>query len=84
MMAPWLLTIVTSVCAQFQLAPIYSDHRVLQRNQPVVFHGSGAADLQVMVTSGGKSFATQTGETGDWRIELPPLAPRFWPPLTNQ
>jgi hypothetical protein len=72
MLAPWLLAVVASVCAQFQLAPVYSDHMVLQRNQPIVFHGSGAADAQVVVTSGGDGFTTQSDESGNWRIELPP------------
>ncbi len=56
----------------FNVAPIFSDNMVLQRDVPVPVWGTGREDAVVRVHFGGEK-AESTVRDGKWRCELPPL-----------
>ncbi|GAB3454039.1 sialate O-acetylesterase [Massilia terrae] len=59
--------------ADLKLAQLFSDHAVLQRDQPITIWGTAGAGRQVAVTLGGQSASGTTDAQGKWRIALPPL-----------
>ena len=56
-----------------RLAPIFSDHAVLQRNQPIPVWGSAGANQDVHVTLAGHEATVMTAADGSWMVRLPPL-----------
>ncbi|MRV72628.1 glycoside hydrolase family 2 [Duganella sp. FT92W] len=55
-------------------ATIFSDHAVLQRDQPIVVWGKAPADTVVTVTLNGKSEQAKADGGGRWRAQLPAMA----------
>jgi len=55
------------------LAPVFSDHAVLQRGKPVPVWGSAAASDSVTVTFRGQRVSTLAGNDGRWIVYLKPL-----------
>jgi len=69
-------TIYSAVTGDFgglQLPEIFTDHMVMQRNQPVRFWGSANATTQVTVRFAGKTSTTQTDPDGRWEVAFPPM-----------
>jgi len=69
-------TIYSAVTGDFgglQLPPVFTDHMVMQRNQPVRFRGTADAVTAVTVRFAGKTSTTQTGHNGKWVVEFPPM-----------
>lgn len=69
-------TIYSAVTGDFgglQLPVVFTDHMVMQRNQPVRFWGTADAATAVTVRFAGKTVKTQTGSNGKWKIEFPPM-----------
>lgn len=60
--------------AALQPAPLFTDHMVLQRDQPLPVWGLAAPDEVITVTFAGQSVATTVDITGHWRLTLSPLA----------
>ena len=58
---------------EVKLAPLFSDHVVLQRNMPVPIWGSAAAGESVRVTLAGQSRTAVADNAGRWRVVLEPL-----------
>lgn len=58
--------------AELDLARVFSDHAVLQRDQPLTVWGSAAAGREVAVTLNGKTATGRADAQGKWRIALPP------------
>ena len=58
--------------AELGLAGIFSDHAVLQRDQPIAIWGTAGAGRKVAVTLGGRTLDGSADAHGRWRIELPP------------
>jgi hypothetical protein len=58
--------------ADLGLARIFSDHAVVQRDQPVTVWGTAPAGRPVAVTLGGRSASGSADAQGKWRIALPP------------
>ena len=56
-----------------RLAPIFSDHAVLQRNQPIPVWGTAGANQEVLVTLAGNAATVTTAADGTWMVRLPPL-----------
>ena len=69
-----LLLIVSALRADVTLAPLFSDHAVLQREQPVPVWGRATAGEKVTVAFRGQSLAATAGADGRWRVTLAPLA----------
>jgi len=62
-----------SVQAEVRLAAIFTDHAVLQRDQPVPVWGWANPGEDVTVTFHGQTHTTTAGEAGTWRINLDPM-----------
>lgn len=57
-----------------QLAPVYSDRMVLQRDKPLRIQGIANAGEPVTLTIGNQKKETVTGADGKWTILLDPLS----------
>jgi len=56
------------------LAPLFSDHAVLQSGKPVPVWGSAGASDPIAVTFRGQTVRTTAGKDGRWTVTLGPLA----------
>jgi sialate O-acetylesterase len=75
--APLLALTAACACAQghaaeLGLARIFSDHAVLQRDQPIAVWGTAAAGRKLTVTLGDRTATGSADAHGKWRIQLPP------------
>ena len=57
----------------FRIAGIFTDHMVLQRDQPLPIWGWAAPGRTVTVEVGPHSARTRANAEGRWRLTLPPL-----------
>ena len=57
----------------FRMASIFTDHMVLQRDQPLPVWGWAAPGRAVTVEVGPHSARTRTNASGRWRLTLPSL-----------
>ncbi|GJI90387.1 sialate O-acetylesterase [Duganella hordei] len=57
---------------QLALARLFSDHAVLQRDQPITIWGTASAGHSVTVTLGQHSAHGNADAQGKWRLTLPP------------
>lgn len=57
-----------------KLPMIFSDHMVMQRNQPIPVYGSAIADEKVEVTFNRKTISTVAAKDGKWKVMLPAMA----------
>ena len=63
-----------SVRANVKLPAVFSDHMVLQQDQPVPVWGWAEAGEQVKVSFAGQTKTTQAGADGKWSVKLDKLA----------
>jgi sialate O-acetylesterase len=63
---------VSTQAADLGLARIFSDHAVLQRDQPIAVWGTAGAGGKVTVTLGGRTASGSADAQGRWKVELPP------------
>lgn len=54
------------------LAPIFTDHAVLQRRKPIPVWGTAQPGAQVSVRLGGAAYTGTAEENGRWLVTLPP------------
>jgi sialate O-acetylesterase len=83
MRTPPLLAVAAALClhaagpasAQERplLHPLFSDHGVIQREAPVLVHGSASPGSEIQVSLGPVQARAIAGDDGRWRAELPPL-----------
>lgn len=72
--APSLLLLTAAALpAQFDLAPLFTDHMVLQRGKPVPVWGRAAAGTEISVHFGQQNKSTKTPRNGRWMVKLDPL-----------
>jgi sialate O-acetylesterase len=57
--------------AKVKLPVLVSDGMVLQRETPIVLWGWADANEQIEIVFKNKTYTTQAGEKGDWKITLP-------------
>ncbi|MFS2134506.1 sialate O-acetylesterase [Duganella sp. Dugasp56] len=58
--------------AELGLARLFSDHAVLQRDQPIALWGTAGAGRKLTVKLAGHTVNGSANAHGKWRIELPP------------
>jgi hypothetical protein len=58
--------------AELGLARIFSDHAVLQRDQPIAVWGTADAGRKLAVTLGGRTVDGSADAHGKWKVQLPP------------
>ena len=56
--------------AEFTLASVFSDHAVVQRDQPLVVWGTADPETTVTVTLGSEHAETVSNDEGGWRVTL--------------
>lgn len=56
-----------------QLANIFNDHMVLQREKPIPIWGNSSPGDNITVTFAGQTKVTQAGADGKWIVKLDPL-----------
>lgn len=69
-----LLAGAASLRADVALAPLFTDHAVLQRDQPVPVWGTAAPGEAVTVNFGTQAVGTTADDQGRWSVRLAPLA----------
>lgn len=52
----------------------YTDHMVLQRDRPLIVHGTADAGAKVKVSIARQKKTVKTGSNGKWSVQLDPLA----------
>ncbi|WP_198120230.1 sialate O-acetylesterase [Massilia rhizosphaerae] len=58
--------------ADLGLARVFSDHAVLQRDEPIAVWGTADAGRKLTVTLGGRTATGSADAHGKWKIQLPP------------
>jgi sialate O-acetylesterase len=58
--------------AELGLANVFSDHAVLQRDEPIAVWGTAGAGRKLAVTLGGRTVNGSADAHGKWKIQLPP------------
>ncbi|WP_221032881.1 sialate O-acetylesterase [Actomonas aquatica] len=64
------LSLTAVASADVVLAPLFTDHGVLQRDQAVPVWGTADAGEAVTVSFAGQSVSTTADEAGKWRVDL--------------
>ena len=59
--------------SELTLSPMFGDHMVLQRDEPVFISGKGRENDAVKVTWDDQSAETSVDEYGDWSVKFDPL-----------
>ncbi|NDV61267.1 sialate O-acetylesterase [Puniceicoccales bacterium CK1056] len=65
-----VLVVATAAQAALELPSLFTDHMVLQRDQPNKVWGWDEPGTEVTVSFGGKSYSAQAGEDGKWSLFL--------------
>lgn len=55
------------------LHPMFADHAVLQRGQPIAIYGQAPASTEVRVELGNQTATARAGANGQWRVSLPAM-----------
>ncbi|MCE6991169.1 sialate O-acetylesterase [Dyadobacter sp. CY323] len=58
---------------QLTLAPVFSDHMVLQRNKPIAVNGTGTAGSVIKVDFANKILHATADGSGKWKVVFPAL-----------
>jgi sialate O-acetylesterase len=75
----WLavLTFLTApfpaVAAELEVAVLFGDHMVVQRDDAIVVWGTADPDAEVTVALAGRTQAVHTAADGTWQVRLDPL-----------
>jgi sialate O-acetylesterase len=73
--AGFVLALLVSgpACGAPLLHPMFNDHAVLQRGQPIHVYGQAHPGAQVRVQLGGQRATAQAGKDGQWSATLPAM-----------
>lgn len=64
------LLLVPLARAEVNLAPLFRDHAVFQRDKPIPVWGTAEPGEEISLTFKGQSRQTRADEAGRWRVEL--------------
>ncbi|MDR1191693.1 MAG: hypothetical protein LBK60_08555 [Verrucomicrobiales bacterium] len=67
-------SLIVSGSGEITIAPVFSDHAVLQRDKPLPVWGRAEPGASVSVTFGAVSVSGTAGRDGRWVVKLPALA----------
>src|SRR5258708_6453407 len=70
----WFLVCSAAAYADVTLAPLFTDHAVLQRDKPVPIWGRADSGEKITVTFGRQAKSTTTGPDGRWTVSLDKLS----------
>ncbi|RKX40279.1 MAG: 9-O-acetylesterase [Verrucomicrobia bacterium] len=68
-----ILFAIPCLAAELTLPSVFSDHMVLQREQPVPVWGNAEPDAVVTVEFAGQKKSTTADQDGNWMVKLDPL-----------
>ncbi|MCF3648634.1 sialate O-acetylesterase [Synoicihabitans lomoniglobus] len=68
-----LAALASGASAEVTLAPLFTDHAILQRDQPVPIWGTADPDEIVTVSFAGQAVATTADAEGKWLVSLLPM-----------
>jgi len=68
----FILTIATPLCANIQLAPVFSDNMVLQREVTIPLRGMADEENQVSVSFNNNEYTGHVTD-GRWQVDLPAM-----------
>jgi len=68
-----LLLAATGTLCAVEVAPLFTNHAVLQRDKPVPVWGKGATGEAVTVRFAGQEKSTAVGADGSWTVTLDPV-----------
>jgi sialate O-acetylesterase len=75
LLAMVLMSLPARLCAgELTLLAVYTDHLVLQRDQPVFISGRAAKNAEVTLTFAGQTVSGKADSGGAWRIALAPMS----------
>ncbi|HEY0266375.1 MAG TPA: hypothetical protein VGC16_06455, partial [Rhizomicrobium sp.] len=69
-----LALLAAPAAAEPLLHPMFADHAVLQRGQPIRIYGQTHPGAQVSVTLAGAAATVRAGKDGSWNATLPAMA----------
>lgn len=72
-MAKTVYSAITGDYGGLKLSPLYTDNMVLQRDTPLLIHGTANAGEQVTVRIDHQRWITKTTPDGKWSVKLSPL-----------
>ena len=72
-LAHTVYTAITGNYGGLKLSPLYTDYMVLQRNEPLLIHGTANAGETVTVRIAGQKHKGVADHQGKWQVELRPL-----------
>ena len=64
---------VATTNAQLEICPLFSDHAVLQRNQPIKIWGWAHPRTEVVLVFKGRTYMAAPDGTGKWTMVLPAM-----------
>src|SRR3954468_4063817 len=67
------LLATTPAAAGHLLHPMFADHAVLQRDQPIRVYGKAPSGAEVRVQLGNASATARASGDGQWNATLPPM-----------
>src|SRR5258706_13084832 len=67
------LLLSSPAAAQSLLHPMFADHAVLQRGQPIRIYGQVRPGTEVKVQMGNAAATTRAGAGGQWSADLPAM-----------
>ncbi len=73
LLLPVLLSIPAANAAELQLAPLFRDGAILQRDRPLPVWGLGEPEQSVQITFGDQQLSTRSDQDGKWLVTLNPL-----------
>lgn len=76
---PLLLTglaasMISAARSELTLAPLFSDHAIVQRDKPLPIWGRAASGEKITVTFHGQTVLTTAGRDGRWIVYFEPIA----------
>lgn len=69
--AKTVYTAITGDFGGFAINPLFADHMVLQRHQPISIFGKANAGDQIEATFKGQKQSTTTASNGKWKLQFP-------------
>jgi sialate O-acetylesterase len=67
------VVLASTALAEVTLAPLFTDHAVIQREAPVPIWGTANPGQHVTVKFGGQSVTSTADNAGEWRVALQPM-----------
>jgi len=65
--AIWILTCTSMAFAEVEVAPVFNDNMILQRELPVPVWGTASAGEKISLSFGAQTLETTADAQGNWK-----------------